>query len=130
MILTMFQVDAFTEKLFQGNPAAVILLDEWLTDVLMQKIATENNLSETAFLKSSGISDGWELRWFSPKREVDFCGHATLAAAHILFTEYAIKGSVFLTTRAGLLNVKKLTVITHLICRDFFLRKFTKFPER
>ena len=74
--MKMYQVDAFTTELFKGNPAAVIVLDEWLEDGLMQNIALENNLSETAFVKVID-SDNYAIRWFTPTKEVDFCGHAT-----------------------------------------------------
>ena len=83
MKIDVFQVDAFTKDLFSGNPAAVCLLSDWLSDELMLSIAFENNLSETAFLNLS--EDPIGIRWFSPKREVDLCGHATLASARILF---------------------------------------------
>ncbi len=83
MRLKMYQVDAFASQLFKGNPAAVCPLDEWLSDEQMQQIAMENNLSETAFfVKQDG---GYRLRWFTPTTEVDLCGHATLASAHVLF---------------------------------------------
>ena len=85
MELSIFQVDAFSDTLFKGNPAAVIPLEKWLPDDLMQKIASENNLSETAFYVK--VNDLFEIRWFTPTAEVDLCGHATLASAHILFTE-------------------------------------------
>ena len=85
MNLTIYQADAFTDKLFGGNPAAVCPLKEWLPDEIMQKIALENNLSETAFIVPDG-SD-YAIRWFTPAVEVDLCGHATLATAHICFTE-------------------------------------------
>lgn len=85
--MKIYQVDAFSQKLFQGNPAAVIVQDEWLSDELMQNIALENNLSETAFVKR--IDDThYAIRWFTPTAEVAFCGHATLASAFILFREY------------------------------------------
>ncbi len=83
MSIPIYQVDAFTDKLFGGNPAAVCPLEKWLDTELMQKIAAENNLSETAFFVKEG--KGFELRWFTPKVEVDLCGHATLASAHVLF---------------------------------------------
>ena len=83
----MYQVDAFTQELFKGNPAAVLILDEWLDDVLMQKIAAENNLAETAFVKNID-EQNFEIRWFSPTVEIDFCGHATLASAFVLFKDY------------------------------------------
>jgi predicted PhzF superfamily epimerase YddE/YHI9 len=84
MRLVIYQVDAFTDRVFSGNPAAVIPLSEWLPDELLQQIALENNLSETAFFVPE--SDGYRLRWFTPATEVDLCGHATLASAHVLFT--------------------------------------------
>jgi len=83
MNIPIYQVDAFTDKLFGGNPAAVCPLEEWLSPELMQDIAAENNLSETAFfVRKEKI---YELRWFTPVIEVDLCGHATLASAHVLF---------------------------------------------
>lgn len=83
MKLPIYQVDAFASKAFEGNPAAVCPLEEWLADDLMQRIAIENNLSETAFFV---VQDGdYRLRWFTPTTEVDLCGHATLASAHVLF---------------------------------------------
>jgi PhzF family phenazine biosynthesis protein len=90
MKLKIHHIDAFTDTVFQGNYAAVIILDEWLADDLMQSIATENNLSETAFVRKE---DGqrYVIRWFSPITEIAFCGHATLAAAFVLFAE---EGSV------------------------------------
>ena len=84
MILTLYQIDAFADKLFEGNPAAVCPLEEWLDDSLMQKIAAENNLSETAFFAPEG--EGFRLRWFTPSCEVEFCGHATLASAFVIFS--------------------------------------------
>jgi len=85
--MKMYQVDAFTQELFKGNPAAVLVLDEWLDDALMQSIASENNLAETAFVKRID-DENYQIRWFTPKVEVDFCGHATLASAFVLFKDY------------------------------------------
>lgn len=79
MKLTLYQVDAFTDKIFSGNPAAVCILNHWLDDTVMQQIAMENNLAETAFLVKK--PEHYELRWFTPETEVDLCGHATLASA-------------------------------------------------
>jgi PhzF family phenazine biosynthesis protein len=79
----LFQVDAFTDTLFKGNPAAVCPLERWLDDPILQAIAAENNVSETAFFVKR--SEHYELRWFTPKTEVDLCGHATLASAHVIF---------------------------------------------
>src|SRR5262252_4958433 len=84
MQLPIYQVDAFTDRLFGGNPAAVCPLERWLPDATMQAIALENNLAETAFFVPEG--DGFRLRWFTPEVEVKLCGHATLASAHVLFT--------------------------------------------
>jgi len=81
--LRLWQIDAFTDRVFAGNPAAICPLDAWLPDAQMQAIAAENNLSETAFLVAEG--DGFRLRWFTPSVEVDLCGHATLASAWVLF---------------------------------------------
>lgn len=80
-----FQVDAFTDHVFGGNPAGVCILKRWPDDTLLQHVAAENNLSETAYVVP--ISDGYELRWFTPTMEVDLCGHATLASAFVIFTE-------------------------------------------
>jgi len=104
MFLKMYQVDAFSDRVFGGNPAAVLVLEDWLPDSLMQSIAAENNLAETAFVKRAG--DGWNLRWFTPTVEVDFCGHATLATAHILVTEYGIPGPLSFSARVGHLKVE------------------------
>lgn len=97
--LTMYQVDAFADRLFAGNPAAVLILQDWLPDALMQAIAMENNLAETAFARAGG--DGYDLRWFTPTCEVDFCGHATLATAHVLRHEMGISGDLAFQTRVG-----------------------------
>jgi PhzF family phenazine biosynthesis protein len=85
MTHTFYQVDAFTDVLFKGNPAAVMKLDAFLPDDLMQTIAGENNLSETAYVVPS--DDHFKLRWFTPTVEIDFCGHATVATAHVLAAE-------------------------------------------
>ena len=92
MSIPMFQVDAFTTKLYSGNPAAVMLLSQSLDDAMLQNIAAENNLAETAFLIAQG--DGYGLRWFTPTVEVDLCGHATLASAHVLFSEGIVDSDV------------------------------------
>lgn len=107
MKLKLYQIDAFTDKVFGGNPAAVCPLDRWLSDELMQNIAAENNLAETAFYVKDG--DAYQLRWFTPKVEVDLCGHATLAAAFVLFTYEHHQGNVisFISPRSGILTVTK-----------------------
>lgn len=106
MQLTMYQADAFTDHVFGGNPAAICPLDSWLPDDIMQAIAQENNLAETAYFAKEG--DAYRLRWFTPAAEVDLCGHATLASAHIMFTElgYA-EEEIHFMTRSGKLIVKK-----------------------
>lgn len=107
MTIPIYQADAFTSHLFGGNPAAVCPLTEWLPDETMQKIATENNLAETAFFVAS--DNGFKLRWFTPEFEIDLCGHATLASAHIIFTELGYQKDIihFETVKAGVLTVKK-----------------------
>jgi len=100
MQLKMYQVDAFTNQLFQGNSAAVIELTQWLDDSLMFNIAKENNLSETAFYVRQ--NDGtYHIRWFSPLAEIDFCGHATLASAYILFSSSAQNKLTFFAEAVG-----------------------------
>ncbi|MCY7043333.1 PhzF family phenazine biosynthesis protein [Streptococcus vestibularis] len=104
--IPQFIVDAFTDTVFKGNPAAVCLLDEWLSDATLQNIAKENNLSETAFTVKDG--DHYELRWFTPGGEIDLCGHATLATAFVLFQfiEVDVERLIF-TTQSGELLVSK-----------------------
>jgi PhzF family phenazine biosynthesis protein len=106
MILRMYQVDAFTDTLFHGNPAAVCPLAEWLPGELMQQIAMENNLAETAFFVREG--ERYRIRWFTPEVEVDLCGHATLAAAFVIFHFENFKGAVIeFESRSGRLSVSK-----------------------
>lgn len=106
MKLKQYQIDAFAERVFEGNPAAVCPLDRWLDDALLQRLAEENNLSETAYFVPTG--DGFALRWFTPVREVDLCGHATLACAHVLFDILHYTGDdVRFTTRSGDLFVRR-----------------------
>jgi PhzF family phenazine biosynthesis protein len=106
MQIPVYHVDAFTDRLFGGNPAAVCPLENWLPDATMQAIAAENNLSETAFFVREG--DDCVLRWFTPKVEVDLCGHATLASAHVIFQREPSRGSVaFRTVKAGKLTVTR-----------------------
>lgn len=104
----MYQIDAFTSELFRGNPAAVCPLEEWLPDALMQSIAAENNLSETAFFVPRG--QDWELRWFTPMSEIPLCGHATVASAFTLFFELCkVAGDVvtFHSPHSGALPVRR-----------------------
>ena len=104
--IPLYQVDAFTDTPFRGNPAAVCLYEEWLPDETLQQIAAENNLSETAFLVPLG--EEWELRWFTPTTEVDLCGHATLASAWVLFHEVQPeRDDVLFHTKSGELLVER-----------------------
>jgi len=107
MKIPIYQVDAFTNHLFGGNPAAVCPLDSWPKNKLMQNIAAENNLAETAFLVKK--ENFYEIRWFTPKIEIDLCGHATLASAHVLFNHLGIEGDKveFKTIHHGMLPVTK-----------------------
>lgn len=104
--IPIYQVDAFTSKVFSGNPAAVCPLQEWLDDSVMQAIATENNLSETAFFVKEKA--GYHIRWFTPVREVDLCGHATLASGYVFF-RYLDPDSnkVEFNSKSGLLSVTR-----------------------
>ena len=103
--LAMYQVDAFTDRIFAGNPAAVLVLGgECLPDAVMQAIAAENNLAETAFA-SPGPGGAWKLRWFTPVHEAAFCGHATLATAHVLAAEMGVEGELRFATAVGELVV-------------------------
>jgi PhzF family phenazine biosynthesis protein len=92
MKLTLYQIDAFTKKLFSGNPAAVIPLEKWIDDAVMQNLALENNLSETAFFVPIDQQDNYEIRWFTPVSEINLCGHATLASAFVLHNFLNFKG--------------------------------------
>lgn len=107
MRIPVYQVDAFTSEPFRGNPAAICPLEVWLDDALLQSIAAENNLSETAyFVKTAG---GYDLRWFTPTTEVDLCGHATLASAHVLYSQLGYnEPEIRFSTKSGQLIVKRL----------------------
>lgn len=109
MKIPIYQVDAFTSKVFGGNPAAVCPLTEWPDDVLLQNIAMENNLSETAFIINRG--DFWDIRWFTPTHEMDLAGHPTLASAWVIFNLLTSRGNsdeiIFRTREAGDLKVRR-----------------------
>lgn len=138
MNLAIYQVDAFTDHVFGGNPAAVIPLQRWLDDATLQAIANENNLSETAFIVAVDSADkhaknganpdrnghlAFELRWFTPVNEVAMCGHATLATAHVLFTHLGINGSrIEFVTKSGKLTVEKFN--------DGYLMDFPAVPSQ
>jgi len=103
---TLYQVDAFASNFFEGNPAAVIPLDDWLPDKVMQSIAQENNLSETAFFCPS--LNNLKIRWFTPNGEVKLCGHATLASAFVIFNLLNIKSNqIAFESLSGVLTVKR-----------------------
>jgi PhzF family phenazine biosynthesis protein len=105
--MKIYQIDAFTKSVFSGNPAAVCPLEQWISDEIMQKIAAENNLAETAFYVKNG--NKYEIRWFTPQTEVDLCGHATLAAAFVLFNFENHNDNLisFYSPRSGGLTVTK-----------------------
>lgn len=107
MKLDIYQVDAFTNKPFGGNPAAIVPLERWLEADLMQKIAVENNLSETAFFVKN--NDVYDIRWFTPTYEIDLCGHATLASAFLIFEILKLESETvrFHSHKSGELNVDK-----------------------
>lgn len=121
MTQKIYQIDAFSSKIFQGNPAAVCPLEEWLSDDLMQKIAMENNLSETAFFVREG--EGFRIRWFTPGTEVNLCGHATLASAYVIFNELSYeKDTIEFISKSGELKVNRED--------DFLVLNFPAQPGR
>jgi PhzF family phenazine biosynthesis protein len=109
MTYTLYQVDAFTDRLFGGNPAAVIPLQQWIGDELMQQLALENNLSETVFFVPCDSSDAdYEIRWFTPAVEINLCGHATLASAYIIFNKLDYqKETIRFSSKSGILSVSR-----------------------
>jgi len=124
MVLQSFQADAFTDRIFSGNPAVVVILEEKLPDSVLRKIAQENYVPETAFILPDG--NNFSLRWFTPDIEMDLCGHATLASAHILFTWFKYKGEeIHFNTASGPLVVRK---DGDMISMDFPLREAIKSP--
>lgn len=106
--LPYWHVDAFADRPFRGNQAAVMVLDEWLPDDVLQSIGEENNFAETAFLVAdeTGVAD-WQLRWFTPTTEIRLCGHATLASGHVLLTRDGEDRVTFRTRKAGILEVRR-----------------------
>lgn len=124
MKLTIYQADAFTNKVFGGNPAAIVPLEEWLPDSTLQAIALENNLSETAYFVKK--DDHFHLRWFTPTIEIELCGHATLASAFILFTELGYsKKRIHFETLSGPLYVEKDNDV---LAMDFPITYMTAIP--
>lgn len=127
--IKIYQVDAFTGSLFSGNPAAVCLLNDWLEDKKLQSIAAENNLAETAFVIQQ--DDFFEIRWFTPTLEVDLCGHATLAAAYVIFNclNYKALEIVFQSPRSGILKVTQQNGILYLDFPTDSLESRTNFNQ-
>lgn len=122
--MKQYTVDTFTDKVFSGNPAAVCIMQEWLSDEVMLNIAAENNLSETAFAVKE--DEKYHLRWFTPGGEIDLCGHATLAAAFILMSFYeSEKNQIIFSTLSGNLTVKKNDNMFEM---DFPMYKLTEVP--
>lgn len=123
--LHIFQIDAFTQTVFKGNPAAVCPLEQWLDDAMLQAIAQENNLAETAFFVPTDL--GFHIRWFTPRHEVLLCGHATLASAFVIFTElekerlsiqFESKSGPLMVTRQDSLLVMDFPAYPMLCCQD------------
>lgn len=122
--MKQYTVDTFTDKVFSGNPAAVCIMQEWLSDEVMLNIAAENNLSETAFAVKE--DQKYHLRWFTPGGEIDLCGHATLAAAFVLMSFYeSEKNQIIFSTLSGNLTVKKNDNMFEM---DFPMYKLTEVP--
>lgn len=130
--MTVYQVDAFTSELFGGNPAAVIPLETWLPDDLMQRIAMENNLSETVFFIPSGIEGiDYDIRWFTPVLEINLCGHATLASGYVLFNILNFKKEIIsFNSKSGNLLVSKKDDILYLDFPSWKPERFNDYDER
>lgn len=131
MKLTLYQIDAFTDKLFGGNPAAVVPLKKWIDDELMQKLAMENNLAETVFFTSSKNKKAdFDIRWFTPALEINLCGHATLAAAYVIFEILKVKKKkVVFDSKSGLLTVTKKKEMLEMDFPSWPPEKITEYPD-
>lgn len=130
MKLDLFQVDAFTNKLFGGNPAAIVPLKKWLPEETMQQIAMENNLAETAFFVPSKNKDSdYDIRWFTPAIEINLCGHATLASAFLVFDVLQVKKKkVVFSSKSGLLTVTRGKKILEMDFPSWPPEKITEYP--
>ena len=130
--MTLYQVDAFAEKLFKGNPAAVIPLEHWLPDEVMQDIAMENNLPETVFFVRSDKKEiDYEIRWFTPALEINLCGHATLASGYVLFNILGFKKSTIkFHSKSGGLQVTKSDDIIYLDFPSWKPERYEQYDER
>ena len=128
MKLTIYQVDAFADKLFTGNPAAIVPLDQWISDELMQQVAMENNLAETAFFVPKG--NDFDIRWFTPEAEIDLCGHATLGSAFVLFNYMHYKGdSIVFHSKSGPLYISRNKEILQLDFPSWKPERVTDYPQ-
>jgi PhzF family phenazine biosynthesis protein len=131
MKLTLYQLDAFTDQVFGGNPAAVIPLKKWIPDVLMQQLALENNLSETVFFVPSdkkGVD--YDIRWFTPEVEINLCGHATLASAFVIFNILKEKKkSVSFNSKSGILIIKKKKQVLEMDFPSWKPEKINDYPD-
>ena len=131
MTLTIYQLDAFTNTLFRGNPAAIVPLDDWLSEETMQQIAMENNLAETAFIvPSAGDDIDFGIRWFTPAIEINLCGHATLAAAWIIFNKMDFKKEqIVFNCQSGKLSVEKRGDVLHMDFPSWKPERFNEYPD-
>jgi PhzF family phenazine biosynthesis protein len=130
--MTLFQIDAFTDRLFGGNPAAIVPLRQWIDDTLMQQLAMENNLAETAFFvpSSNGKSGEYDIRWFTPESEINLCGHATLASAWVLFNKLASTAdAITFHSKSGPLYVTRMKDMIFLDFPSWPPERFNEHPE-
>jgi PhzF family phenazine biosynthesis protein len=135
--MTLYQIDAFTNKLFAGNPAAVIPLDEWIDETLMQNLAMENNLAETVFFVPASASPqaakagaDYHIRWFTPAAEINLCGHATLASAYVLFNILGYKKkAITFHCQSGLLVVTRENNVISMDFPSWKPERFSEYPE-
>jgi PhzF family phenazine biosynthesis protein len=126
--MTLYQIDAFADKLFSGNPAAVVPLDKWIDESLMQNLAMENNLAETVFFVPNG--NNYDIRWFTPAAEINLCGHATLASAYVLFTILGYKRpSITFHSKSGPLTITKEKDTISMDFPSWKPERFTDYPE-
>ena len=131
MKLILYQLDAFTDKLFGGNPAAVIPLKKWIKEELMQNLAMENNLAETAFFAPSAKKGvDYDIRWFTPELEINLCGHATLASAYVIFEILkAKKKKVVFSSKSGLLSVSRKKNLLAMDFPSWSPERITEYPS-
>jgi PhzF family phenazine biosynthesis protein len=129
MRLKLYQIDAFADKLFKGNPAAVIPLEKWIDDQLMQQLGMENNLAETAFFVSKGEGH-FDIRWFTPELEINLCGHATLASAWLLFNKLGNKNEkIVFHSKSGPLTVSRKDEMILMDFPSWKPERISEYPE-